>query len=267
MDFGHWQYIGEFEPDQWFGFIYRIIDTDSGQEYIGKKQFERHLKKKVKTKAGGTMNRRIKKTSDWRSYTSSSTHVNAAIEAKGKEVFLFLIESLHKTKASLHYAEIEKQINENVLRARFDNGERKYYNRMIGHIKFIPPDEIPEETRQKISNTLRVFWMNTDHHYYNMMSEDERQEWDRKYRLGDRNATMRDKSVEEYLEWKKQHYDGEANPMYGVRGENHPRFSIPHTEDTKRRLSEINTGKHVGELNNRYGKSHMNILPMNSLKT
>lgn len=157
MDFGHWQYFRDFDPEEWFGFIYRIIDLTTGREYIGKKQFERHIKKKVKTKAGGTRNRRVKKESDWKSYTSSSTHINAAIAEKGKENFEFLIESLHKTRAGLFYAEIETQVNEDVLRARLPNGERKYFNGMVGNVKFLPPVDTEDEVRHRICKTSRSF--------------------------------------------------------------------------------------------------------------
>ena len=143
MDLGHWEYDAEFDPEEWFGFIYRIIDLDSNQEYIGKKQFQSKTRKAVK----GRKNKKIVyKDSKWRSYTSSSTHINAAIEERGKDWFRFIIESLHKSKGSLYYAEVERQVFENVLRERMEDGiTPKYYNRQIGGVKFIPPVELLEE--------------------------------------------------------------------------------------------------------------------------
>jgi hypothetical protein len=181
MDFGHWEYFRDFEPEEWFGFIYRIVDLTNGREYIGKKQFERHIKKKVKTKAGGTRNRRVTKASDWKTYTSSSVHINAAIEEKGKENFLFLIESLHRSKAGLFYAEIETQINEDVLRARLPSGERKYYNGMVGNVKFLPPIDSEDETQHRASKTTRSFDVGCG------VPDEIKEEVRLKYRLADRN--------------------------------------------------------------------------------
>ena len=146
MDKGHWIFDKNFCADDWFGFVYRIIDITTGQIYLGKKHFHKIQRKKVR----GRKNRRtIRSPSNWKIYTSSSTHVNKAIEEKGKENFKFIIESLHKTKASLTYAEVEKQIFENVLREKFEDGTPKYHNKMIGAIKFIPPEPTIEECHMK----------------------------------------------------------------------------------------------------------------------
>ena len=39
MNLGHWEFDSDFSTDEWFGFIYRIIEINTGKEYIGKKQF------------------------------------------------------------------------------------------------------------------------------------------------------------------------------------------------------------------------------------
>lgn len=251
-DTGHWRTIGSFDPSEWFGFIYRIIDLDNGREYIGKKQFEKVRRKKV---TGKTRRKVVRSDSDWRTYTSSSKHVNEAIDTKGIDNFVFLIESLHKTKAGLFYAEIEAQVNEDVLRAKLPSGDRKYYNAMVGNVKFLPPEEVSEETRYRISTTLRLFWQNTDHHYYNQMTDEEKSEWDALYRLGNRNSTKRNKSDEEYQDFVKENFSGENNPMHGVKGPDHPRYGKKHTDETKALISEKMTGKMSGENNPRYGKS------------
>lgn len=146
MDTGHWNFHIEFDIEQWHGFIYRISNTITGQQYIGKKAFHSVTRRKVK----GKKNRKvIKKESKWREYTGSSTHLNADIEKYGKENFLFEIESLHQTKASLYYAEVEKQVKENVLREKIKDGINKYYNRQIGSVKFMPPEETLLESQHK----------------------------------------------------------------------------------------------------------------------
>jgi hypothetical protein len=148
MDLGHWEFPHEFDIAEWFGFIYRIIEIPTGRSYVGKKQFFSNRTKAVK----GRKNRKhFKKESDWRKYTGSSIELNKSIEANGKEQYKFLIESLHKTKGSLHYQEVLTQITENVLRERFPDGTRKYYNGHISAVKFIPPQDHPEELKMRRS--------------------------------------------------------------------------------------------------------------------
>ena len=146
MDKGHWNFKHDFDSSEWFGFIYRITELATGKEYIGKKQFHQHLRKAVKGKVN---KKKVIKESDWKTYTSSSTHINKAIELEGKDKFLFEIESLHKTRASLVYAEVRYQILEDVLRCRMEDGTRKYFNGMISGVKFLPPVEHPDETKMK----------------------------------------------------------------------------------------------------------------------
>ena len=146
MDLGHWEFFTDFNPDDWYGFIYRIIEISTGREYLGRKQFHSHLTKAVP----GRKNRKhYKKESNWKKYTGSCVELNKAIEANGKENYKFLIESLHKSKGSLHYREAEIHFEERVLRSRMENGERKYYNGQISAIKFIPPAELPEELEMR----------------------------------------------------------------------------------------------------------------------
>ena len=152
MDTGHWLFAFEFDVNDWIGFIYRIVEKNTGREYIGKKQFFQHLRKTVKGKVN---KKRVKKESDWKKYTSSSDHVNAAITANGKDNYEFIIESLHKTRGSLVYAEVSAQVNEDVLRAKLSDGTTpKYYNKQISGVKFIPPAEHEDENRMKISTML-----------------------------------------------------------------------------------------------------------------
>lgn len=147
MDTGHWYCDFTFNSEDWFGFIYRIVELPTGKEYIGKKQFTNLKRKKIK---GRKNKKHIRKQSDWKSYTGSSEHLNKSIEKFGIENYIFIIESLHKTKGSLYYAEARKQIQEDVLRAKLsDNSDRKYYNKWIASIKFLPPPDLLIETEHK----------------------------------------------------------------------------------------------------------------------
>jgi len=146
IDLGHWQFDADFNPEEWFGFIYRIIEKSSGKEYIGKKQFFSKTRKIVK----GKKNRKvIRKESNWKSYRSSCDYLKEAIELNGEDNYIFLIESLHHTKAGLSYTEIEMQILEDVLRAKNSNGEKKFFNGCIGNIKYTPPDKSTSLIRKK----------------------------------------------------------------------------------------------------------------------
>lgn len=146
METGHWEFPHDFEIDDWFGFLYRITELSSGMEYVGKKQLHQHLRKAVKGKVN---KKKVIKESDWKTYTGSSVRLNLAIAATGKDNYKFEIISLHKTRASLVYAEVKLQIAEEVLRTRLPNGDRKYYNGLISGIKFIPPAETLEESKMK----------------------------------------------------------------------------------------------------------------------
>lgn len=150
IDLGHWQYDKEFNVDDFFGFVYRVTDTTNGVQYIGKKQFWSVTRKKVK---GRKNRKKVIKESKWREYTSSSNHVNAAIEEKGMDKFLFEIETLHVTKGSLYYREVEVQVKENVLREELPCGTKAYYNKQIGSVRFIPPNETLMESKFNSSKT------------------------------------------------------------------------------------------------------------------
>jgi len=153
MDNGHWQCKFEFNPDDWFGFIYRITELDTGREYIGKKQFTKLKRKKVK----GRKNRKhIRSTSDWQVYTGSSNELNDSILKNGIDRYQFEIISLHKTKGSLAYAEVRRQIIENVLCQRMSDGvTRKYFNKYINAVKFIPPVDTPDELTHRSYDNSR----------------------------------------------------------------------------------------------------------------
>lgn len=148
MDIGHWNCEFEFNHEDHYGFIYRVINVVDGREYIGRKNFR--MKKRIKVK--GRINRKITYTkSNWKKYTTSSKRVNNDIELHGMDIFEFHIIELCQTKAQLTYREVQIQWEERVLEERLENGELKYYNRAIGAIKFVAPEFHTEETIKKIS--------------------------------------------------------------------------------------------------------------------
>ena len=61
---GHWTNLpDDFDPDEWFGFVYLITHKESGIKYIGKKQIHSYTRKKVK---GRKNRKRVVKEAKWR---------------------------------------------------------------------------------------------------------------------------------------------------------------------------------------------------------
>lgn len=145
-DIGHWQFFKEFDPNDWVGFIYKIIDLDTQQMYIGKKFFHSTTRKIVK---GRKNRKKIVKESKWRSYTGSCNALNAEIALRGKDRFQFYIESLHESRGSLAWTEVYRLVTENALREKLSNGRKKFYNGLIPPVKFIPPAETFSESEHK----------------------------------------------------------------------------------------------------------------------
>lgn len=142
IKYGHWECKKEFNIEDWFGFIYRITEMDTGRMYIGKKQLLTMRRVTVK----GKKNKKITyKESDWRKYTGSCKALNEQIALKGMDNYKFEILSLHKTKASLYYAEVKRQVMEDVMLIRMSDGTKKYYNGNIGAVKFNVPAALQEE--------------------------------------------------------------------------------------------------------------------------
>lgn len=137
---GHWNCQTDFDPDTWFGFVYTITELDTGMKYLGKKNFHSYTRQAVR---GRKNKKRVVKPSNWQKYTGSSKRLNEQIKLKGLANYLFRIDSLHETRGSLFYAEVERQIQQDVLR------DTNYYNGMISAVKFIPPYPTERETEHK----------------------------------------------------------------------------------------------------------------------
>lgn len=134
--------VGEFDPADWFGFIYQITDLDTGKAYVGKKQFKH---KRQKTKA----NKSRTKESDWRDYLSSCEPLQEAIQERGVTRFRFVILQLCSGKCELSYTEQQWQFNADVLRATLPNGEHKFYNRTIAHFNYAGLEKQTAESQRK----------------------------------------------------------------------------------------------------------------------
>lgn len=134
----HWVGL-EPDPDKYYGFLYIITNNVTGKKYIGRKFYHMYRKRKKF------------KESNWRTYTGSCKPLNEDIKKLGKANFTFEIFRQYITRGNVVYYECNYQHKFDVLTAKDENGERLWYNGNIGAIKFIPADEMAEETKRKIS--------------------------------------------------------------------------------------------------------------------
>ena len=111
--------IGEF-----FGFVYRITNLQSGKQYIGRKYFTQRRKPR-----GGK--RRVTSESDWKKYYGSSDELKADRKLLGNELFKREIISLHTTKGRTNYAETRALFINDVLTEALEDGTPAYYNSNI----------------------------------------------------------------------------------------------------------------------------------------
>ena len=96
-----WQYGVEYNPEDYFGFVYKITNLTNGKFYIGKKFFSRAATKQIKGKK-----KKIRKMSDWESYYGSNKVLMEEIEKEGKENYKREIIKLCINRAECSYWEM-----------------------------------------------------------------------------------------------------------------------------------------------------------------
>lgn len=104
--------------EDYFGFIYLIINKLDNKIYVGKKQFSFNRKVKLSKKAqlGTRKKKEIKKIdSGWKNYWGSSKSLLEDIKEKGKENFTREILAFARSKTELSYLELVFQIEKNVM--------------------------------------------------------------------------------------------------------------------------------------------------------
>lgn len=130
---GHWKTKIKLDDDiiaNNCGFVYAIQNNKTQRTYFGQKVF--HNKIKRPPLKGKKRVRRDTKTSNWKTYTGSSTALNEDISALGIENFSFEILSIHDTKWDMNYNEL-KHI---VLNDAIPNN--MFYNKFLGKIGKCP---------------------------------------------------------------------------------------------------------------------------------
>ena len=120
-----WTYKGTaFTSDDindFFGYVYRITNLQTGKQYIGRKYFTQRRKPR-----GGK--RRVTSESDWKKYYGSSPELKEDVKRFGKSIFKREIISLHKTLGKTNYEETRQLFLNNVLTESLDDGRPAYYN-------------------------------------------------------------------------------------------------------------------------------------------
>ena len=123
-----WLYEGKpFTSDDigdFFGFVYRITNLQSGKQYIGRKYFQQKRKPR-----GGK--RRVTSESDWKKYYGSSNELSADRKLLGNAAFKREILSLHTRLGDVNFEETKQLFLHNVLTETLDGKTPLYYNSNI----------------------------------------------------------------------------------------------------------------------------------------
>ena len=123
-----WTYQGTTftsnDINDFFGFVYRITNLQSGKQYIGRKYFTQRRKPR-----GGK--RRVTSESDWKKYYGSSDELKADRKLLGNDLFKREIISLHSTLGKVNYEETRQLFLNNVLTESNDDGTPAFYNSNI----------------------------------------------------------------------------------------------------------------------------------------
>jgi hypothetical protein len=110
----------EFTEDMvgdWFGFIYEITNLIDGRKYVGKKFFTRAGTKQIKGKK-----KKVRLSSGWANYWSSSEELKADVKKLGEENFSRKILYLCKSRSECSYRETKEIfINDALLTTEYYN--------------------------------------------------------------------------------------------------------------------------------------------------
>jgi len=102
-----WTYKGQIFTEEQiennFGFVYLITNTTNNRKYVGKKFFTKSGRKQTNGKI-----KKIRKSSDWEKYWSSSEELKADVKLLGEEKFTREILYLCKTKSECSYKETKE---------------------------------------------------------------------------------------------------------------------------------------------------------------
>lgn len=119
-----WLYSEEFDPQDYFGFVYKITNLTNSKFYIGKKYFyhtsnvklgKKELALLPVTRGRKSTTKQVIKESDWRSYWGSSKELQQDVKELGAEMFECIILKLCRDKKELTYYELHYQCTNECL--------------------------------------------------------------------------------------------------------------------------------------------------------
>ena len=119
-----WLHSEEFNPQDYFGFVYKITNLTNSKFYIGKKYFyhtsnvklgKKELAALPVTRGRKSTTKQVIKESDWRSYWGSSKELQQDVKELGAEMFECIILKLCKDKKELTYYELHYQCTNECL--------------------------------------------------------------------------------------------------------------------------------------------------------
>ena len=123
MDELNWKYNNTIFTEEMigdnYGFVYEITGPN-GRKYIGKKFFYSQKTKQVKGKK-----KRIKVSSDWKTYFGSNEELKKEVAKHGQHMFTRHIIHLCKSKGECGYLEAKEQFVKGALESD------EYYNTWI----------------------------------------------------------------------------------------------------------------------------------------
>ena len=101
----------------WFGYVYEITNLTNGRKYVGKKFFTRAGTKQIKGKK-----KKVRLSSGWANYWSSSEELKADVKKLGEENFSRKILYLCKSRSECSYRETKEIfINDALLKTEYYN--------------------------------------------------------------------------------------------------------------------------------------------------
>ena len=120
-----WTYQGttftSADINDFFGFVYRITNLQTGKQYIGRKYFQQHRKPR------GSRRKRTSE-SNWKTYYGSSKELNEDRKLLGNSTFRREILGVYRTQGKVNYEETRQLFLNNVLTESLDDGSPAYYN-------------------------------------------------------------------------------------------------------------------------------------------
>ena len=102
-----WTYKGQVFTEEDvgdnFGFVYEIINNTTQRKYVGKKFFTKSGRKQIKGKT-----KKVRLSSGWENYWSSSDELKADVKQHGEENFTRTILYLCKSRSECSYRETKE---------------------------------------------------------------------------------------------------------------------------------------------------------------